>query len=257
MIDTSAVQNRAQGILSWLYGVTGILYYRIDERLPQAWDANGLYAFGGNGDGTLVYPGKPTIIGGSTDIPLASIRLKALRDGFEDYEFMKLVADLGDPVFARQIGETLFPNLFSSDQPAESVYAAREALAERILFLRGHRPDLMVTALGAPANAIRGRAMLVADRTTNVGGVRATEPTTTQYYLSVNNTLGSGDIPLGSGRAVPDLAAGASTVGAGSVRIPLGIAPGAYFLIARADNASVLAEGRENNNSTARALIVR
>jgi hypothetical protein len=73
----------------------------------------------------------------------------------------------------------------------------------------------------------------------------------------VNNTLGSGDIPLGSGRAVPDLAAGASTVGAGSVRIPLGIAPGAYFLIARADNASVLAEGRENNNSTARALIVR
>ena len=257
MIDTSAVQNRAQGILSWLYGVTGILYYRIDERLPQAWDANGLYAFGGNGDGTLVYPGKPSIIGGSTHIPLASIRLKALRDGFEDYELMKLVTDLGDPVFATQVGQNLFQNLFSSAQPAGSVYATREALAERILVLRGQSPDLSVTAVSAPANAIRGRAMIVADRTTNIGAARATEPTRTRYYLSLDSTLDGSDMPLGGGRAVPDLAAGASAVGARSVRIPLGIAPGAYFLIAQADDTSVLAESRENNNSTARALTVQ
>jgi hypothetical protein len=255
-IDTSAVQNRAQGILSWLYGVTGILYYRIDERLPQAWDANGLYAFGGNGDGTLVYPGKPFIIGGSTHIPLASIRLKALRDGFEDYELMKLVTDLGDPVFARQVGEALFQNLFSSNQPAESVYAAREALAERILVLRGHRPDLMVTALNAPASATRGRTILVGDRTTNVGGAPATESTTTQYYLSRDNILDAADIPLGSGRTVPDLDPGASAVGARPVRIPPSVPPGAYFITAQADNASVLAESQENNNSTARALTV-
>ena len=155
MIDTSAVQNRAQGILSWLYDVTGVLYFRIDERLPQAWDANGLYAFGGNGDGTLVYPGKPSIIGGSTHIPLASMRLKALRDGFEDYEFMKLVADLGDPAFARYVGEALFPRAFSSRQSAESLYATREALAERILVLRG-QPNLRVSKLTGRAVAAAG-----------------------------------------------------------------------------------------------------
>ena len=32
--------------------------------------------FGGNGDGTLFYPGLPAKIGGHTEIPIDSIRLK-------------------------------------------------------------------------------------------------------------------------------------------------------------------------------------
>ena len=150
VVDTSAVQNRAQGILSWLYGVSGVLYFRIDERLSTAW--SNIYAFGGNGDGTLVLPGKPSLIGGQTHIPVASIPLVMIREGFEDYEYMKLVADLGDPGFAQQIGHGLFPNTFSSNQTAASLYEAREALAQRILELKGSPPTGPTVSMTAPVN---------------------------------------------------------------------------------------------------------
>ena len=34
-----------------------------------------VYAFGGNGDGTLFYPGTPERIGGRTHIPVESLRI--------------------------------------------------------------------------------------------------------------------------------------------------------------------------------------
>jgi hypothetical protein len=135
MVDNTAAQNRSQGMLSWLYRVSGVLYYDIDYSLSTAW--NSVYAFGGNGDGTLVYPGTPSVIGGTTNIPVASIRLKMIREGFEDYEYMKLVSDLGDPCFALTTGETLFPNIYSSAVTSNAFNAAREALANRILALKG------------------------------------------------------------------------------------------------------------------------
>src|SRR5262249_12332512 len=95
------------------------------------------YDFGGNGDGTLLYPGTPAVIGGVTNIPVASIRLKMIRKGFEDYEYMKLVSDLGDPGFAQQTGQTLFPNIYQSAQSPDAFHSAREALANRILTLKG------------------------------------------------------------------------------------------------------------------------
>src|SRR5215831_7136016 len=135
MVDNTSSQNRSQGILSWLYGVSGVLYYTVDDKLSTAW--NSVYDFGGNGDGTLLYPGTPSVIGGTTNVPVASIRLKMIREGFEDYEYMKLVSDLGDPGFATQTGQTLYPNIYQSVQSPDAVYAAREALANRILALKG------------------------------------------------------------------------------------------------------------------------
>jgi hypothetical protein len=135
MVDNTAAQNRSQGILSWLYRVSGVLYYDIDYSLSTAW--NSVYAFGGNGDGTLVYPGTPSVIGGTTNIPVASIRLKMIRKGFEDYEYMKLVSDLGDPCFALNTGQTLFPDIYSSAVTPDAFNAARESLANRILALKG------------------------------------------------------------------------------------------------------------------------
>ncbi len=49
------------------------------------WDPNTFGRY--NGDGYLIYPGP----GG---VPYPSIRLKALRDGFEDYEYLWLLRDL-------------------------------------------------------------------------------------------------------------------------------------------------------------------
>jgi|GEM_PF-738844 len=52
-----------------------------------------IYYFTGNGDGTLFYPGRPNTIGpsGGHHIPISSIRLKMIREGIEDYEYLTQV----------------------------------------------------------------------------------------------------------------------------------------------------------------------
>lgn len=44
---------------------------------------------GGNGEGTLFYPGRPDKIGGNDHIPVSSLRLTLIREGNEDYECVK------------------------------------------------------------------------------------------------------------------------------------------------------------------------
>ena len=48
---------------------------------------------GGNGDGNLFYDGDPSIIGGSTNIPIESLRMKHIRDGIEDYGYLALLRE--------------------------------------------------------------------------------------------------------------------------------------------------------------------
>ena len=86
MIDAPAgMQHQAQGWLSWLYQVSGELYYQIDLDFPTAF--NSQRSLGGYGDGTLMYPGLPSAsggnpgIGGADGIPLPSYRLKMMREG--------------------------------------------------------------------------------------------------------------------------------------------------------------------------------
>lgn len=74
------------GAAAYRYRATGELYYATTREAATAWDRQ--YAFGGNGEGTLFYPGRPELIGGTRDIPIESIRLKRIRDGHEDYEWL-------------------------------------------------------------------------------------------------------------------------------------------------------------------------
>jgi hypothetical protein len=134
MIDASAVRARAEEWLSFQYGVQGELYWETTNAFTgDAWSSQ--WAFSGNGDGTLFYPGTPDRIGGTTHIPVASIRLKMIREGMEDYEYLKKVSDLGDPDFARQTASSLFPNAYTTDVKPEDLMAARAKLARRILEL--------------------------------------------------------------------------------------------------------------------------
>src|SRR5947207_7154939 len=196
MVDNSAVQNRAQGMQSWLYRVSGILYFQTTLHLSNAWSS--VYDFGGNGDGTLLYPGKPSIIGGITDIPVASIRLKMIRDGFEDYEYMKLVSDLGDPTFAQSAGPALFPDVFASNQPAASLNNAREQLAQRILQLKGQGGPTVSMTAPAGGSTVSGTITLSATASdpNGVAGVQflvdgaatGSEITAAPYSTSFNTT---------------------------------------------------------------------
>jgi len=92
MVDHSGPRNRAMGVLAYLAGIDGELYF---DTL-SAWERDGrpwedVYRFGGNGDGTFLYPGTPDRIGPEAPAPVTSLRLKTVRDGLEDFELLRLV----------------------------------------------------------------------------------------------------------------------------------------------------------------------
>jgi hypothetical protein len=59
-----------------------------------------------------------------------------IREGMEDYEYLKLVSDLGDPALAEREAADLFPHPYSAgDVSAATLLAARERIARRILEL--------------------------------------------------------------------------------------------------------------------------
>jgi uncharacterized delta-60 repeat protein len=116
-------------------------------------------------------------------------------------------------------------------------------------------PDLRVSSLTAPAYGAAGRSISISDTTANLSASSPAAASTTRFYLSTNATLDAADVALGS-RAVPALASGASHAGATLVTIPAATATGAYYILAEADGAHVLAEKNEANNVSSRVLRV-
>jgi hypothetical protein len=139
-IDQPAAEARAMGWLGFEYRVGGELYYQTAARLPSAWTDQ--YESGGNGDGTLFYPGTPrgghgrVAIGGHHDIPIESIRLKRIRDGREDYEYLRILAAQGRRAAAMRVVRGLFgpPSvaMHSADVEPLKLNRARSELAAMI-----------------------------------------------------------------------------------------------------------------------------
>lgn len=133
MIDASGVQNRAMEWLSFRDDLGGELYFATDDQLANAWTDQ--FAYGGNGDGTLFYPGRPDVIGGTTDIPVASQRLACVRDGMEDYELLALLDARGgaDADFARDVANRLFPKASGvAAVSGQALADARRSLLDRL-----------------------------------------------------------------------------------------------------------------------------
>ncbi|TMK75690.1 MAG: DUF4091 domain-containing protein [Actinobacteria bacterium] len=90
------------------------------------------YDFGGNGDGTLFYPGTPARIGGKHHIPIDSIRLKRICDGREAFEYLHILDERGKHAQAMSIARNLFPTMYRTDVPASRMESARSQLAALI-----------------------------------------------------------------------------------------------------------------------------
>jgi len=113
------------------------------------------------------------------------------------------------------------------------------------------RPDLLETDLSAPpATIARGASFAVTDTVLNQGAVAA-GASTTRFYLSADQIKDGNDRLLTGTRAVPALAAGATSSGTVSVTVPSNMVLGTYYLIACADNTTTVTESDETNNCRA------
>lgn len=131
MVDVSAPRNRAMQWVDFSYGATGELYYETVlayDRDPWA----DQFTFSGNGDGTLLYPGKPSKVGGSSDVPVPSLRLKHIRDGIEDYEYLSLLAKLGDRALAEKLAREVVPTAHRISENPNVILEARRTAGRRI-----------------------------------------------------------------------------------------------------------------------------
>jgi glycosyl hydrolase family 123 len=138
MIDALAVRNRAMQWLLFSKQTTGELYWETGYALYAKRDAwIDQWAFTGNGDGTLFYPGTPAKIGGTSNVPIASIRLKMIREGMEDFEYLTKLASFGPSAKqeALQIATAQFPDAGNTgyDGAAAGLMSRRQYLACRIL----------------------------------------------------------------------------------------------------------------------------
>ncbi|MDR0966828.1 MAG: DUF4091 domain-containing protein [Myxococcales bacterium] len=136
MVDVSAAKNRLMQWTIWRNRISGELYYET----ALAFSANpwsSVFEYSGNGDGTLFYPGTPARIGGEGHVPVASIRLKMIREGIEDFEYLHLLDTLGARDFAESVVAEVMPTAYSAHDDAGLIEAARRQLAEKIVALSG------------------------------------------------------------------------------------------------------------------------
>jgi hypothetical protein len=133
IIDIPGASNRVMQWIAWKYRIEGELYYSVDEaygRGKDPWDS--VFLFGGNGDGTLFYPGRPDHIGGRTGIPIESIRLKLIREGMEDYEYLALLAKLGGAKWADEYADRIVKKPYRWESQPDTFLKVRQELGEAL-----------------------------------------------------------------------------------------------------------------------------
>jgi hypothetical protein len=82
-------------------GLTGILYWSVDRWTSSPWTDVYAYKIEGNsypGEGMLVYPGQ--LVGIAGIVP--SMRLKWIREGVQDFEYVAILKRLGREDLARK-----------------------------------------------------------------------------------------------------------------------------------------------------------
>jgi len=131
-IDRPLAVYRVPTWINYQYGITGLLYWSTVTTVIEPW-FNPAFAHPRhyNGGGFLFYPGAFCGIDG----PIASMRVKNLRDGMEDYEYLALLEKLGGRNVAKDIVDAVAPNWWNFSKDCNQFLAARKRLAEQILKL--------------------------------------------------------------------------------------------------------------------------
>ncbi|MFC1792252.1 glycoside hydrolase domain-containing protein [Planctomycetota bacterium] len=132
-IDRPLIVYRVPTWINYQYDITGLLYWSTVTTVIEPW-SNPAFAHPRhyNGGGFLFYPGAPCGIDG----PVASMRVKNLRDGMEDYEYLAILEKLAGQKAVKEIVDTIAPNWWNFSRDGKQFLAAREKIAQQILKLK-------------------------------------------------------------------------------------------------------------------------
>ncbi len=129
-IDFAPINYRIQpGFINQSLNLTGLLYWAVDEWTADTWNA----PFGGYGEhypgeGLLVYPGVEAGLVGVAP----SLRLKYLRDGVDDYDYIQLLKDRGHRDWALGVARTVGPDWRNWTRDPGLLEAARIQLGDML-----------------------------------------------------------------------------------------------------------------------------
>ena len=129
-IDRPLMVYRVPTWINRQYGITGLLYWSTVTRVIDPWYNPALgRAEHFNGGGYLFYPGVPCGIQG----PIASMRLKNIRDGMEDYEYFVLLEKRAGAMAVQKIVDRIAPTWWGYARDPKALLDVRRELAEAIL----------------------------------------------------------------------------------------------------------------------------
>lgn len=137
MVDYPPINERIQaGFLNFTQGSTGVLYYRADGwtagNTVGSWNNLNLATCGGGlsrpGDGIFVYPPGPI----ASSEPAPGIRLKAVRDGIQDYEYARMLNILGQASFVSSVVRPVATSWSRWSRDPKALESARVQLGQRL-----------------------------------------------------------------------------------------------------------------------------
>src|SRR5579863_3570972 len=137
-IDFAPINFRIQpGFISQSLNFTGLLYWRIDDWNSSPWtNPNNAGTFSSSnypGEGVLVYPGATVGVTGVAP----SMRLKWIRDGIEDYEYVALLKKAGKGSWALPIIQSVGLNWTTWTRDLNALASARQQLGQELDSLGG------------------------------------------------------------------------------------------------------------------------
>jgi hypothetical protein len=143
LLDMAPINYRIQpGFINQSLNLTGLLYWAVDYWGSDPWN-NPMPWSPYPAEGLLVYPGANVGLPGYT---IGSIRLKWLRDGVDDYDYVALLKQAGLRDWALGITRSVAPDWRNWTRDANALEAARRQLGEKLNSLGGGTPADTVTA---------------------------------------------------------------------------------------------------------------
>ena len=177
LLDFAPINYRIfPGFIGQQFGFTGLLYAYVAYWSSDPWN-NVEAGDGFPGDDMLVYPGQQ--VGLTTVQP--SMRLKYIRDGVDDYDYMAMLKAQGQGAFIEQVLAGVAPDWQNWTKDPSALENARIQLGQRLDQLAGGSWTLPAPGLSSPLNSSTGEPVTLSVQWMAVSGASQY-----QVYLGTN-----------------------------------------------------------------------